>query len=163
MAQCLLPLIKVHALPGGRLVRHYREGLPPVDESWWLEVLVDPRAQLPRTRDVPLGSPYPRLVLVHKIVWHFSKRLPAFVSLPRLYCDAIMRLRTRNQVGFAFREEVVVPTTQKAIRCGRASLRDPKPMRKGPRKLLDSALAAYMLALCSLSGPLLVAQIATGR
>jgi hypothetical protein len=44
----ILKRLKVYALPGGELDAHYREGaLPPVDDGWWRNVLLDPRAHVP--------------------------------------------------------------------------------------------------------------------
>lgn len=46
--RCFLPRLKVDALPDGRLVRNRRAGaLAPIDDNWWRDVLLDPRAQVP--------------------------------------------------------------------------------------------------------------------
>jgi hypothetical protein len=40
--------LKVHARPDGTLLPHHREGArQPIDESWWDDVLLDPRAYTP--------------------------------------------------------------------------------------------------------------------
>jgi hypothetical protein len=39
---------KVHALPDGTLLPNYRQGAQqPVDNDWWQDVLLDPRAYAP--------------------------------------------------------------------------------------------------------------------
>jgi hypothetical protein len=44
----ILKRLKVYALPGGELIANHREGaLPPVDDGWWQDVLLDPRARFP--------------------------------------------------------------------------------------------------------------------
>jgi hypothetical protein len=61
MSRCVrFPLLKVRALRDGGLAPRRREGaLPPVDDNWWRDVLLDPRAQAPlaATR-FPPGSAY---------------------------------------------------------------------------------------------------------
>jgi hypothetical protein len=43
--QVHIPLLKVQALPGGRISANHREGAkPPLDDGWWRDVLLDPRA-----------------------------------------------------------------------------------------------------------------------
>lgn len=42
--------LKVYALPDGRLLPNYREGAQaPIDDGWWRDVLLDPRAYTPVT------------------------------------------------------------------------------------------------------------------
>jgi hypothetical protein len=44
----MLPRLKVCALPGDRLTTNHREGaLAPVNDEWWDDVLLDPRARTP--------------------------------------------------------------------------------------------------------------------
>ena len=62
MPAVLLSLLKVRALPDGRLVRrrstHRRSGaLAPVDENWWRDVLLDPRATWRFSSYVAADSP----------------------------------------------------------------------------------------------------------
>jgi hypothetical protein len=61
MAGCVkFPLLRVRAVRDGSLLPRRREGaLPPVDEGWWRDVLLDPRAQTPlaATRFAP-DSPF---------------------------------------------------------------------------------------------------------
>jgi hypothetical protein len=44
----ILKRLKVRAFPDGRLEANHREGaLPPIDDGWWRDVLLDPRARIP--------------------------------------------------------------------------------------------------------------------
>ncbi len=48
MPPVMLPRLKVHALPSGELVTNHRETpLRPIDDNWWRDVLLDPRASIP--------------------------------------------------------------------------------------------------------------------
>jgi hypothetical protein len=55
----VLPKLRVHAKPDGRLLTSHREGaIRPTDESWWRDVLHDPRARIPTDTYISADSIY---------------------------------------------------------------------------------------------------------
>ena len=87
MPDVLLKRLKVYAYPDGRIVPYgdrAREGaLAPIDDSWWLDVLHDPRARPPRAASIEATSynaPY-RLDRQRQTAIYFACRLCGWTHL----------------------------------------------------------------------------------